>query len=73
MVVRSAPDGAQLRTAVVEREIAQAMALKEWISCPDASGRVARYFITNAGRGRYAGWPHKARMRRSDLATPMQK
>ena len=50
VVVRDAPDGEQLRTAVVEREIAQAMALKEWISCPDASGRVARYFITNAGR-----------------------
>lgn len=50
VVVREAPDGGQLRTAVVDREIAQAIALKDWISCPDTSGRVARYFITNAGR-----------------------
>lgn len=50
VVVREAADGEQLRTAVVDREIAQAMALKEWIVCPDPSGRVARYFITNRGR-----------------------
>lgn len=50
VVVREAPDGGQLRTAVVDREIAQAIALKDWISCHNTSGRVARYFITNAGR-----------------------
>ncbi|MFT5066647.1 MAG: hypothetical protein ACI9TA_002274 [Reinekea sp.] len=50
VVVRETPEGDQLRTAVVDREIAQAMALKEWITCPDASGRIARYFVTNAGR-----------------------
>ena len=50
VVVRETPEGDQLRTAVVNREIAQAMALKEWITCPDASGRIARYFVTNAGR-----------------------
>lgn len=50
VVVRMTPEGEQVRTAVVEREIAQAMALKDWITCPDPDGRVARYFITNLGR-----------------------
>lgn len=50
VIVRETPLGDQLRTAVVDREIAQAMALKEWITCPDATGRIARYFVTNAGR-----------------------
>jgi len=50
VIVRETPQGDQLRTAVVDREIAQAMALKEWITCPDATGRIARYFVTNAGR-----------------------
>jgi len=26
------------------------MALKSWITCPEAAGRIRRYFITNAGR-----------------------
>ncbi|MEL6682451.1 MAG: DUF6456 domain-containing protein [Pseudomonadota bacterium] len=50
VVVREGQAGDQLRTAVVDREIAQAMALKDWIACPDTDCRVARYFITNAGR-----------------------
>ncbi len=55
VVVRDAPDGAgphaaPTRTAVVDREVAQAMALKEWIACADASARIARYHITGAGR-----------------------
>ena len=50
VVVRMSPEGEQVRTAVVEREIAQAMALKDWINCPDPDGRIARYFITNPGR-----------------------
>ncbi|MDX8349047.1 DUF6456 domain-containing protein [Cognatiyoonia sp. IB215446] len=50
VVVREGQTGEQLRTAVVDREIAQAMALKDWIGCPDPDGRVARYFITNTGR-----------------------
>ena len=49
VVVREAPVGGASRTAVVDREIAEAMALKEWIAC-DAPGRVARYRITAAGR-----------------------
>ena len=50
VIVRETPQGDQLRTAVVDREIAQAMALKDWISCSDASGRIVRYFVTNTGR-----------------------
>jgi transposase-like protein len=49
VIVRETPQGDQLRTAVVDREIAQAMALKDWISCSDASGRIVRYFVTNTG------------------------
>lgn len=50
VVVREDSDGGSVRTSVVEREIAQALALKEWISCKDPDARIARYFITNAGR-----------------------
>ncbi len=50
VVVRENDEGESLRTAVVDREIAQAMALKAWIQCPDDTGRIRRYFITNAGR-----------------------
>ena len=49
VVVRDAGDGTTTRTAVVDRAIAQAMALKEWIIC-DAPGRVSRYRITGLGR-----------------------
>ncbi|MBO9400820.1 DUF6456 domain-containing protein [Shimia sp. R9_3] len=37
------------RTAVVTRQIAQAMALKDWI-CATQVGRISRYAITPAGR-----------------------
>ncbi len=50
VVVRETEDGESLRTAKVDREIAQAMALKAWITCPEDAGRIRRYFITNAGR-----------------------
>lgn len=49
VIVRDAPGGAAMRTGVVERRIAEAMALKEWIS-PQVSGRITRYSITAAGR-----------------------
>ncbi|WP_106610077.1 DUF6456 domain-containing protein [Shimia abyssi] len=49
VVVRDRPDGGSARTAVIDRDIAQAMVLKDWISC-SATGRVARYTITSAGR-----------------------
>lgn len=49
VVVREAPDGSTVRVAVVDREIAEAMALRDWIACP-LPGRVSRYRITQAGR-----------------------
>ncbi|MDG1456917.1 MAG: DUF6456 domain-containing protein [Pseudoprimorskyibacter sp.] len=39
----------EARTAVVDTAIAQALALKNWISC-DAPGRVSRYRVTADGR-----------------------
>ncbi|GAA5069840.1 DUF6456 domain-containing protein [Roseibacterium beibuensis] len=44
-----AAPGEQTRTAVVDRRVAQAFAVKDWISCL-RKGRVARYGITRAGR-----------------------
>lgn len=49
VVVRDSGDGNSLRTAVVTSEIAQAMALKGWISCAKP-GRISRYRITAIGR-----------------------
>lgn len=49
VVVREDDQGNSTRTAIVEREIAAAMALKNWISC-DKPARIARYTITGAGR-----------------------
>ncbi|WP_322888940.1 MULTISPECIES: DUF6456 domain-containing protein [unclassified Yoonia] len=50
VVVRQSQTGDQMRTTSVDREIAQAMALKDWIACTDPDARIARYFITNTGR-----------------------
>ena len=50
VIVRETEDGDSLRTAVVDRRIAQAIALKDWVSCADPQGRITRYRITNAGR-----------------------
>ena len=49
VVVRELPGGKTTRTAVVDRPVAQAMALKDWITC-SKSGRIGRYSITSAGR-----------------------
>ena len=49
VVLRSQPDGGTIRTGVLDRAVAQAFALKEWISCRQ-SGRVAAYEITGIGR-----------------------
>lgn len=49
VVVRELPGGQTARTAVVDRPVAQAMALKDWITCVK-KGRIARYGITAAGR-----------------------
>ncbi len=49
IVVRDGPGGTSTRTASVDAHIAQAMALKEWISS-NSQGRITRYRITQAGR-----------------------
>jgi hypothetical protein len=51
VVVRDGGDGdAPQRLAVVDRAIAEAMALNDWIGCDNPEARVARYRITGAGR-----------------------
>ncbi len=49
-VLRELPDGRSLRTAIVDRAVAQGFALRDWIACRKP-GRVASYELTGAGRG----------------------
>lgn len=49
VVVRDTGDAGATRTAVVDCKIAQALALKDWISC-DNPGLISRYRISSAGR-----------------------
>lgn len=49
VVMREYPNGQTTRTAVVDRSLAQAFALKEWIVCK-RQGKVLAYEITPAGR-----------------------
>jgi DNA-binding MarR family transcriptional regulator/lambda repressor-like predicted transcriptional regulator len=48
-VLRDLPGGRSLRTAVLDRAVAQAFALQDWIVCRK-TGRVSTYEITPAGR-----------------------
>jgi hypothetical protein len=48
VVLRDGAEGA-IRLAVLDRPVAEAFALREWISC-SKPGRVARYMITTQGR-----------------------
>jgi hypothetical protein len=49
VVMREAPDGRTVRTGVMDRAVAQAFVLKDWIACRKA-GRVATYDISGTGR-----------------------
>jgi hypothetical protein len=49
VVMREFPDGRSARTGVMDRAVAQAFTLKDWIQCRKA-GRVSTYEITSAGR-----------------------
>ena len=49
VILRELPDGRSLRTAVIDRAVAQACILKDWIACT-RPGRIARYELTPAGR-----------------------
>lgn len=53
VVVRDGVTGSSTRTAVVDRKVAEAMALQDWISA-DSTGRITRYRITPAGRAALA-------------------
>ncbi len=53
VVVRDMASGGSTRTAVVASNVAQAMALKNWIAAGN-SGRIIRYRITAAGRAALA-------------------
>jgi hypothetical protein len=48
-VLKTLPEGQTMRTGVVERAVAQAFALRDWIHCRKP-GRIATYEITSAGR-----------------------
>jgi hypothetical protein len=49
VVLREQPGGAQTRLCTLDRAVAQAFALKDWIACA-APGRVSAYRITAIGR-----------------------
>lgn len=49
VVVRDLPGGRSAQTTVVDRQVAEVMALNEWISA-QVTGRVSRYSITGLGR-----------------------
>ncbi len=77
VVLRPGLDGEQTRTAVVDRTIAQAFAVKDWIACLKP-GRIARYTITAAGKSALRRLLDEDRKRRqealgfADAATPFQ-
>lgn len=48
-VLRELPDGRSTRTAVVDRSVAEAFALKDWITL-SRSGKVATYRLSQVGR-----------------------
>lgn len=50
VVVREDSEGQSIRTAVVERAVAQAMALRSWISSSNSDARIVRYSVTAEGR-----------------------
>ncbi len=54
VVLRVTPDRGTVRTAVLDRAIAQAFALRDWIAL-EARGRVTTYALTAAGRAALRG------------------
>ncbi len=67
VVVREAENGQTLRTAVVDRPLAEAMALKDWVA-PSSEGRISRYRITTAGRHALKRFLAEDEARRAGLA-----
>ena len=66
VVVREMPDGRSVRTAVIDRAVARAMALKEWIACAQPEARIARYCITANGRNALKRLLKEEALRRGD-------
>nr|WP_246849634.1 DUF6456 domain-containing protein [Rubellimicrobium arenae] len=50
VIVREERDGEPTRLAVVDRRLAEAMALRDWITCQSPEARIRRYRITTGGR-----------------------
>ncbi|WP_367383395.1 DUF6456 domain-containing protein [Roseobacter sp. HKCCD8198] len=77
VVLRTGHDGTQTRTAVVERTVAQAFALKDWISTT-RRGRVSTYQITAMGKSALKRLIDEDRRRRhagmelAEAATPFR-
>lgn len=72
VIVREGSDGQTVRTAVLERHLAEALALQDWISLI-SEGRVTRYRITSSGRmalKRFLAEDEAARMHASDTLDP---
>jgi transposase-like protein len=72
VILRELPDGRSLRTAVLDRTVAQACILKDWIACRKP-GRVSTYEITAAGRAalkRMTGEDDRRRQGQPEAATP---
>ena len=67
VVMREFPDGRTARTGVVERVVAQAFALKDWISCRKA-GRVTSYELSATGRAALKRMLEAEEMGRAGLA-----
>lgn len=65
IVLRLGPDGQQTRTAIVDRPVAQAFAVKDWIIC-QKMGKVAQYVITPAGKAALRRLLDEDRRRRQD-------
>lgn len=60
VIMREDTGGEVFRTAVVDRNVAQALAIKGWISTADPSLRIVRYFVSNAGRTALRGLTAKS-------------
>ena len=72
VVLREFPDGRTARTGVVERVVAQAFALKDWIACRKV-GRVSSYELTATGRSalkRMVDDEERERLGMAEAATP---
>lgn len=70
VVLREVVPGRQNRIAVVEREVAHAFALQEWIAC-DRTGKIACYSITPVGRAALKRLLTEERQAREPLAAGM--